>query len=331
MAQGYQPYMVCCSTWLLQLRTYSLITYSALLYELPIPPAPREKHNLSNQQPATLFHIEDTYNAKSNVGSSSIHPVVSGHVRYGQLSLGDELLVGPYTTDVDGKDMDAASLNRPQIPTSRSFPGALGAANSLPLTSLGQEWRKVRITSLRNLRLPVHTLFAGQVGTIGIQGLSSPVNTPALVRLRKGMVLVSGNPEAKRGFVAEFARSDVDDLSIGMGVVVYLASVRASAKVLSGTIPDDDRETYQDESGSDDESFGFALDDVVISQHMVKPSNNPRLLVTFQFIASREYVEDGSQVLIMPGGGPGLYGGQERGEKGVAGLGGFVGKVVRSY
>jgi hypothetical protein len=323
--------MVCCSLWLLRLRTYPLITYPALLYQLPIPQILREKHKLSKQQSATLFHIEDTYNAKGNVGSSSIHPVVSGHVRYGQLSLGEELLVGPYTTDVDGKDIDAAAVNRLQIPTSRSFPGALGVDNSLPLASLGQEWRKIRITSLRNLRLPVQTLFAGQVGTIGIEGLSSLVNTPALVRLRKGMVLVSGNPQAKRGFIAEFARSDVDDLSIGMGVVVYLASVRASAKVLSGTIPDDDRNTYQDESGSDDEGFGFALDDVASSQHMVKSNDNPRLLVTFQFIASREYVEDGSQVLIMPGGGPGLYGGQERGEKGVAGLDGFVGKVVRSY
>jgi hypothetical protein len=302
-----------------------------LLYQLPIPQVPCEKRNVHEQPPATLFHIEDTYNAKINAGSNDTHPVVSGHVRYGQLSLGDELLVGPYATDVEDKDIDTASANRPQIPTSRSFPGALGVAKGLPLTSPGQEWRKVRITSLRNLRLPVQTLFARQVGTIGVQGLSSPVTTPALVRLRKGMVLASGSPQAKKGFIAEFARSDVDGLSIGMGVVVYLASVRASAKVLAGTVPDDDRETYQVESESDDDGFGFALDDVVSSQHTAKTKNDPRLLVTFQFITSREYVEDGSQVLIMPGGGPGLYGGHERGEKGVAGLGGFVGKVVRSY
>jgi hypothetical protein len=36
----------------------------------------------------------------------------------------------------------------------------------------------------------------------------------------------------------------------------------------------------------------------------------------------------GSQVLVMPGGGHGLYYGSERGEKGVAGLEGYVGKVI---
>jgi hypothetical protein len=309
---------------------FSLTAHPALLYELPIPPVPRKKLTVL-EQPDTLFHLEDTYNARSNADSGETNPVVSGHVRYGQLSLGDELLVGPYATDVEDKDIDAPPANRLKIPTSRSFPGALGVAKGLPLVALGQEWRKVRITSLRNLRLPVQTLYAGQVGTVGVQALSSPITTPALVRLRKGMVLASGTPQAKKGFIAEFARSDVDGLSIGMDVVVYLASVRASAKVLAGTVPDDDRGTYQEvESGSDDDGFGFALDDVTSSQQTSKTKDNPRLLVTFHFITSREYVEDESQVLIMPGGGPRLYR-HERGEKGVTGLGGFVGKVVRSY
>jgi hypothetical protein len=309
----------------------SLTSCTALLYQLLVPQVPSEKRNCHEQsQSTTLFHIEDTYNARSDADSNDTHPVVSGHVRYGQLSLGDELLVGPYATDVEDKDVDAPSVNHPQIPTSRSFPGALGVAKGLPLVALGQEWRKVKVTSLRNLRLPVQTLFAGQVGTVGVQALSSLLTTPALVRLRKGMVLASGTPQAKKGFIAGFARSDVDGLSIGMGVVVYLASVRASAKVLAGMVPDDDGDTYQAESESDDDGFGFALDDVVSSQKSYRPKDNPRLLVTFQFIASREYVEDGSQVLIMPGGGPGLYG-HERGEKGVAGLGGFVGKVIKSY
>lgn len=306
-----------------------------MLYQLPIPLLPSAKRNMNAPHLDTLFHIEDTYNARSSADANDAHPVVSGHVRYGQLSLGDEVLLGPYATDMDDKDIDALSVNRPHIPTSRSFPGALGVAKGLPLAALGQEWRKVKITSLRNLRLPVQTLYTGQVGTVGFQSLSSPVNTPALVRLRKGMVLASGSPMAKKGFVAEFARSDVDGLSIGMGVVVYLASVRASAKVLAGTVPDDDYESTDEAEGGaeeddDDDGFGFSLDDIASTRHTSEIRDNPRLLVTFQFITSREFVEDGLQVLIMPGGGPGLYG-HERGEKGVAGLGGFVGKVVRSY
>ncbi|RDI84130.1 hypothetical protein Vi05172_g6097 [Venturia inaequalis] len=310
-------------------------TLHALLYQLPIPLLPSEKRNKYAHQPGTLFHIEDTYNAKSSADASDAQPVVSGHVRFGQLSIGDELLVGPYATDLEDKDGDVLYVHRPQIPTSRSFPGALGVAKGLPLATFGQEWRKVKITSLRNLRLPVQTLYTGQVGTVGVQSLASPVSTPALVRLRKGMVLASGSPTAKKGFVAEFARSDVDGLSIGMGVVVYVASVRASAKVLAGTVPDDDCESLHEAEGGaeeeeDDDGFGFSLDDVTSTQHKSNVRDNPRLLVTFQFITSREYVEDGSQVLIIPGGGPGLYG-HERGEKGVAGLSGFVGKVIRSY
>jgi len=73
--------------------------------------------------------------------------------------------------------------------------------------------------------------------------------------------------------------------------------------------------------------FGFEddLGDKAGSNHVEETT---RMLVTFQFLASQEYVELGLHVLIMPGGGPGLYGGLERGEKGVAGLEGFVGKVV---
>ena len=50
--------------------------------------------------------------------------------------------------------------------------------------------------------------------------------------------------------------------------------------------------------------------------------------VRFRFIASKEFVEMGMKVLVLPGGGPGLYGGNERGQKGLAGLESLVGKVV---
>jgi hypothetical protein len=50
--------------------------------------------------------------------------------------------------------------------------------------------------------------------------------------------------------------------------------------------------------------------------------------VTLELITNREWIELGSQVLVMPGGGQGLYHGSERGEKGIAGLEGFVGRVL---
>jgi hypothetical protein len=40
------------------------------------------------------------------------------------------------------------------------------------------------------------------------------------------------------------------------------------------------------------------------------------LLVTLRFDSSKDFALVGDRVLIMPGGGPGLLGGQERGQKG---------------
>ena len=50
--------------------------------------------------------------------------------------------------------------------------------------------------------------------------------------------------------------------------------------------------------------------------------------VKFELLTSREWIELGETILVMPGGGQGLYYGSERGEKGVAGLEGFVGRVT---
>jgi hypothetical protein len=50
--------------------------------------------------------------------------------------------------------------------------------------------------------------------------------------------------------------------------------------------------------------------------------------VTLKLMTNREWIELGSQVLMMPGGGQGLYNGSERGEKGVAGLDAFAGVVI---
>jgi hypothetical protein len=82
-------------------------------------------------------------------------------------------------------------------------------------------------------------------------------------------------------------------------------------------------------SGGHDDDFMFQFgEDYEENGHLDDTDIEERLLVTFQFIASREYVEFGSKVLVMPGGGFGVYGGFGRGQKGVAGLSGFVGTVV---
>jgi len=210
------------------------------------------------------------------------------------------------------------------------------------------EWHSAHIVSLRNLRLPVHRLDAGQVGTIGVvfgvleQEVSNGPferSAPASPRMRKGMVMaipsrhmmVTGHTlQAASGFTASFVDGDINSVTPGSLVVVYIASVRASAKVIrlaphvnnegTGSIEETDDvfglDNLEDEGkeGKEHEPPIFGSDGVTD--------------VTLELVTNREWIELGSQVLVMPGGGHGLYHGSERGEKGVAGLEGFVGKVV---
>jgi GTPase len=321
----------------------NIATLHALLCQLPIPVRATATYQL---QPYSLFHVEDTYTVSNHRGQEINFPVLSGILGRGQLTIGDELWLGPFTIEqhTEQRDTRPNTSDRPSIPTSRSFPGALNSAKSLPPAGnvSENEWLKVRVTSLRHLRLPVTTLLGSQVGTVGIQLVNVYPIHSRIPRIRKGMVLASELPEARKGFVAEFARSDVDSLSISMGVVVYIASVRASAKVVAGTIPDDESmESSTDsllqlveDNHSDEGAFAFSFEQDLgtkDTRNSGQGAKVPRLHVTFQFIATKEYLDNGSQVLVMPGGGPGLYVGNERGEKGIAGLEGFVGTIVSAY
>ena len=193
--------------------------------------------------------------------------------------------------------------------------------------------------SVRNLKLPVHSLSAGQVGTVAIVPEDDNKTPTPFSGIRKGMVLTTVQPLATRSFTAKFSRGDLQSLAVGNHVVVYIASVRASAKVVSARAPDSpvtmwdqDEQTlsadapfrFEDadpkEGENDDESAKVA--GLITASH---------LLVTFSLEASKEFLMVGDQVLVMPGGGPGLYGGQARGQKGVAGLEGVVGHVIEIH
>jgi len=152
------------------------------------------------------------------------------------------------------------------------------------------------------------------------------------------MVLANGASRARTVIGVKFAGRNMEGvkgLGVGSAVVVYVASVRASAKVVA--VAAGDRQHKAARSGGvqdddEDSAFGFGFDDEDVDNLGDKDEGvDDSTIVTFQFIASREFVELGSQVLVIPGGGPGLYGGTERGEKGVAGLEGFVGRVVEGF
>jgi GTPase len=302
----------------------------ALLRKLPMPsrtasPAPTS--------PSPLFYIEDVYSVRTTT-SADRSAIVGGYLRHGTLSIGEELFLGPYPVDISSDDSDSSGSARPtrkpSIPQSHSFPGALNMKSKITsLSNRHSEWRRVRITSLRNLRLPVRTLHAGQVGTMGIVPVDTPIVSPSINRIRKGMVLAAREPKAFKVITVRFEDAQargVKELGVGSAVVVYIASVRASSKVVSVAADAVPTTSNRLEDG-DDDAFGFgALD----GETEVQPKEDapPAVIVTFQFIASREFVELGAKVLVMPGGGPGLSGSNERGAKGMAGLEGFVGRVV---
>lgn len=348
----------------------------ALLHELPVP-SPVIDHALPTTN--AIFHIEDIYTKPAEINGL----IVSGRLRSGKISISDRLFLGPFSRGhepwEDSEDSDERTPNRKRSSTahltltSQSFPGALRPSHLMTAPYLNipsQEWRRIEVFSVRNLRLPVHSLHADQVGTVAITAedknvvlsrvrkgkdflalLPTPHRTLEFCLLKSvedeqihlilidadlkmiGMILSSFLPQATRTFVASFRREDFDRLVVGNHVVVYTASVRASAKVISTSraplySPSNNYKAPQHFTHS------FAMDDdkddemVSIAEVFPMEEKSAQLLVTFAFDAAKEFVIVGDPVLVMPGGGPGLYGGQERGEKGLAGLEGFVGRIT---
>lgn len=332
----------------------------ALLQGLPIPRAPTA-HDfvgpaLNPEQPASLFHIEDIFGVPASYeplvsnhsNKADSGSVVAGHLRFGNLSIGDKVVLGPFPAEAGDNDSPSSHSGARSSPA--SFGNSLTAPSSAELARMASrnaasasamkvEWFDAHIVSIRNLRLPVHTLEAGQVGTIGFV-LDLPGEQPSYPRIRKGMVMAVPNQhmtetdhalQAANGFTASFEDGDINSVTPGSLVVVYIASVRATARVLRLTphIRDEDN----DISGFEDFGGIFGMSDGLTKDS--SDADAPPVFgtdgvtdVKFELITNREWIELGSQVLVMPGGGHGLYYGSERGEKGVAGLEGFVGKVI---
>ncbi|PBP21548.1 hypothetical protein BUE80_DR007414 [Diplocarpon rosae] len=338
----------------------------ALLQSLPIPPTPQtydpSGSALSPEPPACLFHIEDVFGLPASL--ESIAPsidksqdagvVVAGHLRFGRFSVGDVVVIGPFPAESDVDD-EAFPYG-----TGKPSPNSFG--NSLPRTSTARmsrippaktspasvskgEWLHAHVVSLRNLRLPVHTLEPGQVGTVGvvfdIPGMrvsNSPLERTSAPppRVRKGQVMaipsqhmIENSLQAASGFTASFEDSDVNSITTGTIVVVYVASIRAAAKVLKLT----PHVNNHSKAIASEEEMGDVFGVNGVKQEEAEAEAEPLVFgmdgltdVTFELLTSREWVELGEQVLI--GGGHGLYYGSERGEKGVAGLEGFAGRII---
>lgn len=351
----------------------------SLLSSLPLPSTPTSADYVGNalnpEQPACLFHIEDIFGLPASVSMQTSHAdasldngsVVAGYLRFGSLSVGKSIVIGPFpSVDLDsGSDTDSSPLSSSPYSagrkairryTSEGSPGSrpLPRQSASELFRIAQrnaaryssapvgEWRTARIVSIRNLRLPVHRLEAGQVGTIGVVLHPMLVDESAdpnelfdrslssVPRLRRGMVLAVPSRhmqetgltiQAANRFTASFDDGDVNSVLPGSLVVVYIASVRASARVIRLTphTPAVDANAENDEHSvfDEDDDDAEAEASPVFGEHGVTD-------VTLELVTTREWIELGSSVLMMPGSPIG----SERRKKSSAGLQGFVGRIV---
>ncbi|EAQ92678.1 hypothetical protein CHGG_00913 [Chaetomium globosum CBS 148.51] len=356
----------------------------ALLQGLPRPQTPTSFDYigaaLNPEQPACLFHIEDKFSLPASYAlatsdanqQTDLGTVVAGYLRFGSLSIGDKIVVGPFPPDDDdshGATPEGRGIALPHsyglspshLSPSHPSSGDLSrtaSRNAVSASATSGEWHTATIVSIRNLRLPVQTLAAGQVGSIGMvfdhhhpplpssaQTTTSPTShedaggtTAETPRLRKGMVLAvpsqhmvaSGlSLQAVSGLTALFDadNSGVGALSVGALVNVYVASVRSAARVVRVSRVESRNGGGGGRTGKvakdeiEDGLFGLAEDMEVESALALDAAAaaavDGGVEVQLELLSTREWIELGSQILVLEGGR------QDR-----SGLEGFVGKVV---
>ncbi|KAA8564345.1 hypothetical protein EYC84_011289 [Monilinia fructicola] len=214
----------------------------ALLQALPIPTAPTPHDYigmaLNPEQPLCLFHIEDvfgvpasydslTFKSNGNAGS-----VVAGHLRFGRLSIGDSIVIGPFPADSDN---DCSLQSFP-----RFSPISLGTSHTY--SSAATELSKI---ASRNT--PAASVTKSEWYNAHINRRNTPSNSSSewasqpAPQIRKGMVMAMPSKhmlethhslQAASGFTASFDDVDINSITPGTIVVVYIASIRASARVL---------------------------------------------------------------------------------------------------
>lgn len=334
----------------------------ALLNQLPANLGAIAEHaTIAGQDVAglqSLFHVDEVFTMPSlphsaNAETSAPCFVLSGYLQYGMIEVSDTMLLGPcnpgiaadlaesldihrarsYPGLVKGSPRAVAISRDRQRPSSGDFTGTTGDDDVSTMDL--QTWQEVRVTGLRNLRLPVRRLSIGQVGTVAItfhgslspqnKTLSSIGNPP----VRRGMVMISaprnlhtGLPPAYSRFTAVFPQPSLPAWPAVL-VIVYIASIRASAKIVEvkalGATP-----TTEDIFDFDNNSNNHSS--TVSSQGL----GNEQTEITFEFVSSQEWIEMGTQVLVTPGGGPSLTNQPEQREPGSAGLDGYVGLITQA-
>ncbi|KAI1643928.1 uncharacterized protein F4817DRAFT_233904 [Daldinia loculata] len=328
----------------------------ALLRSLPVPPLPTARDfvplALNPEQPAALFHIDEVFEMSlsraqsiSSSTSGESAPVVTGYLRFGRLSIGDRVVLGPFP----GEDEDAGAL----VPKDYPSPGyglsiphpssaefaRLSSRHTLSASKIEGEWRQATIVNIRDLRLPVQTIEAGQAGSIQVvfndlpeepSDISTTLETPRIssARLRKGQVLAVPSQhmvdtglslQAASSLIASFKTSDVKLLTVNSLVNAYVGTVRAAVRVLGVKRQKFDFSTQKVATEDNDDVFN--MNDHIELERTKSEADldeyHAEYHVSLELLNNREWIELGSQIVLVEGG-----------SKDKSGFEGYVGRVI---
>ena len=306
--------------------------------------------NHNNDVSSKTFQVDEVfamppskvYNTSRDVHEAGHGTVLCGFVLSNSIHIGDNLKLGPFLAETSHESTQQnTSLHRSiSFPSStvngrplshlysKSIPApGLSSMNKAKESTFAALWQNVRVVSLRNLRLPTRSLLAGQIGTIGVEPISSvDASSCDLRRARKGMILASfegGEPSAYRSFSASFPASDFwaansPPLILGGHATIYVNSTRSPVKVTSVTLAEHDDDT-EPSSRDDGGVFAFDGDDQMAKEGKV-------IKIKFRFLSSLEWMRLGERVLVVPNAasvGPNTGGFVPA----TGGLSGFVGRV----
>ena len=339
----------------------------ALLRSLPLlhvsgsanaPLLPNDGHLGEVTVALKLFHIDEVFAmppSKVYSPSTTEHAdkgiVLCGRMTSGTVSIGEKLILGPF--DVIGSErlVQESSDNR----LTSSTPQKLAVSAPTARTSSSEEFLRststkevggerrdldlvfipVRLVSIRNLRLPVRSLLADQVGTIGVELIWHDGKFGSLRGVRRGMVLL--NPSSRHTAChsvtgsfrsSDFAFATSPPLILGGHAMVYIDSVRAAVKVTAVALT----ENEACESSSPTEMFSFESenehgDDDGLEIHGSNGApHDQEIKITFRFMSSIEWMQPGDKMLVVPNL---SAAGPITGPAGpTTGLSGFVGRVV---
>lgn len=290
-----------------------------------------------------LFHIDEVfsippsrvYSAEPTDQSKKHGVVLCGCVALGTIRVGNVMSLGPLptyseTTSYQSDDpmKRSHSYSTGHTPTDR-IPDLLAASFSrlhvsrkvLHSEGDGNWFPQVRVVSVRNLRLPVVEMHAGETGTIGVELVKHDASGDlvSLQRARKGMVLtdrLSSREDnqllADRSFVAsfpasDFSRPDSPPLILGGHAIVYVNSIRAAVKVIAVALDEDSdqqghRRRQRSSSGAP-EVFTFDSDEGLDDDDQQQDQTHHEardIRITFRLTSNVEWMRVGDQVLVVP-------------------------------